>query len=43
LLWQISPEINFVTAFIFGVLGTAGFAFFGKDLNSLPAMAQTDQ
>ena len=31
-LWQINPEINLVTAFLFGVLGTAGFAIFGRDL-----------
>ena len=32
LLWQISPETNFVTAFVFGVIGTLGFAIYGKDL-----------
>ena len=31
-LWQISPEANFITAFVFGVLGTAGFAVFGRDI-----------
>jgi MFS family permease len=31
-LWQISPETNLVTAFVFGVIGTAGFAVFGRDL-----------
>ena len=31
-LWQISPETNFFVAFIFGVLGTLGFAVWGKDL-----------
>ena len=31
-LWQISPEANFVTAFVFGVLGTVGFAVFGRDI-----------
>jgi MFS family permease len=31
-LWQISPGANLVTAFIFGVLGTVGFAIFGSDL-----------
>ena len=25
-LWQISPEANFVTAFVFGVIGTIGFS-----------------
>jgi MFS family permease len=32
LLWQISPETNFVTAFLFGVIGTVGFAVYGKDI-----------
>jgi MFS family permease len=32
LLWQISPEVNFLAAFGFGVIGTVGFALFGKDL-----------
>ncbi len=31
-LWQISPEINLVTAFVFGVIGTSGFALFGRDM-----------
>lgn len=31
-LWQISPETNLVTAFVFGVIGTAGFAVFGNDM-----------
>lgn len=30
-LWQISPEANLVTAFVFGVIGTIGFAIFGRD------------
>jgi MFS family permease len=33
-LWQIRPEINLVTAFVFGILGTAGFAIFGSDLRN---------
>ena len=32
LLWNISPAVNFLTAFGFGVLGTAYFAWFGRDL-----------
>ena len=32
LLWQISPETNFMTAFLFGVAGTLGFAIYGKDI-----------
>jgi MFS family permease len=31
-LWQISPETNLVTAFVFGIIGTAGFAVFGRDI-----------
>jgi MFS family permease len=31
-LWQISPETNLITAFVFGIIGTAGFAFWGRDL-----------
>jgi MFS family permease len=32
LLWQISPEVNLVTAFAFGVIGTIGFTMFGRDV-----------
>jgi len=32
LLWQISPEANLVTAFVFGVIGTIGFTIFGQDV-----------
>ena len=31
-LWQISPETNLITAFIFGIIGTAAFAVFGRDM-----------
>jgi hypothetical protein len=31
-LWQISPETNLITAFVFGIIGTAGFAIFGRDM-----------
>jgi MFS family permease len=31
LLWQISPETNLITAFGFGVIGTFGFAVWGRD------------
>ena len=31
-LWQISPAANFITAFIFGLFGTLGFALFGQDI-----------
>jgi MFS family permease len=31
-LWQISPTTNFMIAFLFGVVGTIGFARYGKDV-----------
>jgi len=31
-LWQVSPEANLLTAFAFGILGTLGFAVWGRDL-----------
>ena len=31
-LWQISPETNFITAFVFGIIGTVGFALWGRDV-----------
>lgn len=30
-LWQISPETNFLIAFVFGAVGTVGFAVAGRD------------
>ena len=43
LLWQISPEANLITAFIFGVIGTAAFAVFGRDTQmALPEKEDTD-
>jgi MFS family permease len=33
-LWQISPETNFVVAFVFGALGTLGFAVFGREVRT---------
>ncbi len=30
-LWQISPEVNFLVAFGFGVLGTIGYLLFGRE------------
>jgi MFS family permease len=39
-LWQVSPETNLITAFAFGVLGTAGFAVFGRDI-PVPATQYT--
>ncbi len=31
-LWQIGPQTNLVTAFVFGIIGTVGFAVFGRDM-----------
>ena len=31
-LWQISPRTNLITAFVFGIIGTMGFAIFGRDI-----------
>ena len=31
-LWNISPQVNFLAAFGFGVIGTMFFAIFGKDV-----------
>ena len=33
-LWLISPAANFLTAFVFGVIGTAGYAIWGRDVNT---------
>jgi MFS family permease len=32
LLWEVSPETNFLVAFVFGVIGTLYFIVFGRDL-----------
>ena len=40
-LWQISPETNFVTAFVFGVIGTIGFSLFGREVHSARSMEST--
>ena len=31
-LWMISPETNFITAFLFGLAGTIGYWLLGKDV-----------
>jgi hypothetical protein len=31
-LWQIGPNVNFLVAFSCGLVGTAGFALWGRDL-----------
>jgi MFS family permease len=33
-LWMISPTVNFLVAFAFGVIGTVGYAIWGKDVQS---------
>ncbi len=33
-LWLISPAANLITAFIFGVIGTIGYAVWGRDVGS---------
>ncbi len=35
-LWQISPEANLITAFVFGILGTLGFMLYGRDVQAPP-------
>jgi MFS family permease len=40
-LWHISPAANLLAAFAFGVLGTAGFALFGRDMPSPGAQGGT--
>lgn len=40
-LWQISPETNFVVAFLFGVAGTIGFALFGREIQPGRSMGST--
>ena len=41
-LWQINPQTNLITAFVFGFLGSVGFAVFGRDL-SVPANSEETQ
>lgn len=31
-LWQLSPQTNLITAFVFGIIGTVGFAIWGRDM-----------
>ncbi len=40
-LWQISPQTNLVTAFFFGIIGTVGFAIFGRDIRVLVHKKET--
>mgnify|MGYP001816468277 CR=1 FL=1 len=32
LLWLVSPRANLLTAFVFGIIGTMGYAVFGRDI-----------
>jgi len=32
LLWLISPRVNLITAFVFGIIGTMGYFIFGRDI-----------
>lgn len=32
-LWLISPTANFMTAFVFGLIGTVGYAIWGRDVS----------
>jgi MFS family permease len=41
-LWQVSPETNFIVAFLFGVIGTIGFAVFGREIRTRRSMESTD-
>jgi MFS family permease len=31
-LWEISPQTNLISAFVFGIIGTLGFALLGRDM-----------
>ena len=35
-LWQVSPEVNLLTAFGFGAIGTLWFAWKGRDVAASP-------
>ena len=40
LLWMISPQVNLITAFVIGIIGTVYFILFGKDVSAAhPAKA----
>ena len=32
-LWMISPAVNFITAFTFGLIGSIGYAIWGRDIS----------
>ena len=33
-LWMISPAVNFITAFAFGLIGSIGYAIWGRDISA---------
>jgi len=35
-LWMISPAVNFITAFAFGLIGSIGYAIWGRDISPDP-------
>jgi MFS family permease len=41
-LWQVSPAVNFLTAFGFGVVGMGLFALFGRDVDRETALKSTE-
>jgi len=41
-LWQVSPPTNLITAFVFGIIGTVGFALFGRDM-PVPSSTRGDK
>jgi hypothetical protein len=41
-LWQMDPEVNLWAAFGFGVVGTLGFALFGRESAGAPSVTAGD-
>jgi MFS family permease len=35
-LWNLGPQVNFITAFAFGLVGMLFFAIYGRDIKSTP-------
>jgi MFS family permease len=42
-LWMISPQVNFIVAFAFGVIGTLSFALAGTDLKEEGGQRETTE
>ena len=38
-LWNVSPQVNFLTAFAFGVIGMIFFGLYGRDVNAAHPVA----